>query len=131
MSPLIKGLRPAAQRALVDELIRRDLFRFTCRTFETVVPGETLNRNWHIQAMAHALSQVHSGNTKRLIITVPPRYLKSISASVAFPAFVLGHDPTRRIVCVSYSQELAIKHANDCRAILRSDWYRRIFPEAR
>jgi hypothetical protein len=32
-----------------------------------------------------------------LIITMLPRQLKSISASVAFPAFALGRDPTNRI----------------------------------
>jgi hypothetical protein len=50
-----------------------------------------------------------------------------ITVSVAFPAFVLGHDPTRRIICVSYSGDLARKHSNDFRAILDTDWYRTTF----
>ena len=57
--------------------------------------------------------------------------MKSICASVAFPAFVLGHDPTRRIICVSYSEGLARKHANDFRAVMRSPLYMRLFPGAR
>jgi predicted phage terminase large subunit-like protein len=68
------------------------------------------------------------GDTQRLIITMPPRYLKSICASVAFPAWVLGHDPTQQIICVSYAQDLATKHGNDCRAVMTSDWYGRVFP---
>jgi predicted phage terminase large subunit-like protein len=68
---------------------------------------------------------------KRLIINMPPRSLKSIMASVSFPAFVLGHDPTRRIICVSYSGDLAKKHANDFRAVLESPWYKRLFPATR
>ena len=71
------------------------------------------------------------GEIKRLIITVPPRSLKSICASVAFPAFVLGHDPTRRIIGVSYSEGLARKHANDFRAVMRSPLYQRLFPGTR
>jgi hypothetical protein len=47
------------------------------------------------------------GEIKRLTINMPPRSLKSISASVAFPAFVLGRDPTSRFICVSYSGDLA------------------------
>jgi predicted phage terminase large subunit-like protein len=78
--------------------------------------------------MAHELSMVMRGENRRLIITIPPRHLKSICTSVALPAFILGHDPTRRIICVSYSQELAVKHANDCRTIMNSDWYRQLFP---
>ena len=62
---------------------------------------------------------------------MPPRSLKSIAASVAFPAFVLGHDPTRRIICVSYSGDLAKKHSNDFRAVLEAPWYREVFPSAR
>jgi predicted phage terminase large subunit-like protein len=120
-----------AQRKVVDELIRRDLVAFVRRSFETVAPGETLRLNWHIHAMAHDLEQVRRGKIKRLIITIPPRHLKSITTSVAFPAFLLGHDPSTKIVCVSYSADLAIKHARDCKAVMTSSWYRRIFPEMR
>ena len=49
-------------------------------------------------------------------------------ASVAFPAWCLGHDPSAQILCVSYAQDLADKLSRDCRQILASNWYRRIFP---
>jgi hypothetical protein len=129
--PRAKSLSPAAQRAVVDELLRREFVAFVRRTFETVVPDEELHLNWHIHAMAHVLEQVRRGKIKRLIITVPPRHLKSITASVAFPAFVLGHDPTKKFVCVSYSGDLAVKHAADFRAVINAEWYRRIFPAMR
>lgn len=108
--------------------LKNDLVTFTHRCFQTVVPGETFELNWHIEAICHALERVRRGEVKRLIITMPPRSLKSICASVAFPAFILGHDPSRKIVCVSYSDQLAAKHANDFRAVLRSPWYKRAFP---
>ncbi|MGH3434420.1 MAG: hypothetical protein ACRDQB_16450 [Thermocrispum sp.] len=53
-----------------------------------------------------------------LIIALPPHYVKSICASVAFPAWVLGQDPTRRLICVSYSQDLARKHALDTGTVM-------------
>jgi hypothetical protein len=68
------------------------------------------------------------GKIRRLIINLPPRYLKSPLASVAFPAWCLGHDPAAQILYVSYAQELADKLSRDCRPIAASDWYRRIFP---
>ena len=55
---------------------------------------------------------------RRLIVNVPPRSIKSITAAVAFPAWVLGQDPTRRIICVSYAEELARKLAVDTRTVL-------------
>jgi hypothetical protein len=62
---------------------------------------------------------------------MPPRSLRSIVTSVAFPAFLLGHDPTKRLIAASYGSELAVKHASDFRAILRSDWYQHLFPGTR
>src|SRR5262249_4909805 len=51
--------------------------------------------------------------------------------SVAFPAFILGHDPAKRIICVSYSGDLAKKHSNDFRKIIEAGWYRGLFPQTR
>ena len=116
--------------ALVAAILRRDLFSFIRGTFP-FAPGASFTPNWHLEAIAYALTQVLEGKTRRLIITVPPRSLKSISASVAFPAFILGHDPRRRIICVSYSESLARKHANDTRAVMRSGFYSRLFPASR
>ena len=48
-------------------------------------------------------------------------------ASVAFPAWCLGRNPSAEILCVSYAQELADKLSRDCRRIVASDWYRRVF----
>src|SRR5436190_15837724 len=63
-------------------------------------------------------SQVASGKIRRLIITVPPRNLKSLYASVALPACFLGHSPGQRVVVISYSELLARSHANDFRLLV-------------
>jgi predicted phage terminase large subunit-like protein len=115
----------------LNAVLRQDLVAFVQKTFGTVSPGVPFSPNWHIEAICHELGKVVSGETKRLIISIPPRHLKSICASVALPAWVLGHDPTRRIICVSYAQDLAVKHSNDCRAVMTSDWYGRVFPRTK
>ena len=120
--------RPLADAREVAAIIGSDLYSFVQASFPIVSGGNRFLHNWHIEAIAHELTAVIRGHTRRLIITVPPRSLKSICASVCLPAFVLGHDPSQRIICVSYSEALARKHANDCRALMRSDLYRRIFP---
>ena len=122
---------PHLPASLVAAIIGSDLYAFIRASFPIVSGGRQFLPNWHVEAMSYELSEVMRGRSRRLIITVPPRSLKSICASVALPAFALGHDPTRRIICVSYSEGLARKHANDCRALMRSDLYRRIFPAAR
>jgi hypothetical protein len=115
-------------REVLNAVLRNDFYSFTRAVFPLVSTSGTFLPNWHIEAMAYALDQVRCGAVPRLAINVPPRYLKSILTSVAFPAFLLGHDPTARIICVSYSDQLARSHANDCRAILGSDKYRELFP---
>src|SRR5262249_53236189 len=67
----------------LDAVLRADLYSFVCKTFGTVSPGDRFLQNWHIRAICYELDQVMHGETKRLIITMPPRYLKSICASVA------------------------------------------------
>ncbi|HLN99876.1 MAG TPA: hypothetical protein VK208_15565 [Pyrinomonadaceae bacterium] len=64
----------------------------------------------------------------RLIINVPPRSLKSHAATVAFPAYVLGHYPSAQIITASYGQDLSNKHSMDCRTLMVSEWYRGLFP---
>lgn len=107
--------------------LRQDLMTFIERSFGHLHPQTAFAPNWHIELIAHWLEEVRLGRCRRLIINVPPRSLKSICASVAFVAWVLGHDPTRRVVCASYGQDLAEKLGRDCLALMRSPWYQRIF----
>jgi predicted phage terminase large subunit-like protein len=119
------------ERRLLDVLLRHELVSFIQRTVQTVSPASDYLHNWHVDAMAWHLRQCFDGSIRRLIITVPPRNLKSICASVAFPAWILGQDPARRIICASYANELTSKHARDCRAVMESAWYRSVFPATR
>jgi hypothetical protein len=114
---LLAKLSPTARRRYLDTMLAQDFSTFVMRVFETVSPGDVFLPNWHIDAMTHAAELVIAGKINRLITTVPPRHLKSIIFSVALPAFLLEQDPTKRIICVSYSNELAIKHAIDFRAV--------------
>src|ERR1044071_336398 len=82
---------------------RQDFVRFVRKVFHVLNPSATFHTNWHICASAHVLEQVWLGKIKRLIITVSPRSLKSFVCSVAFPAWVMGHDPTKRLIMASYS----------------------------
>ncbi|HWW46860.1 MAG TPA: phage terminase large subunit [Xanthobacteraceae bacterium] len=112
-------------------LLRRDFGAFLHRCVLTLSPGTVFLPNWHIEAIAWQLQQVQAGQTTRLIINMPPRYLKSLAVSVAFPAFLLGHDPRRRLICISYGNDLSAKHAADFRAVVQAPWYQQAFPQMR
>ena len=129
----IETFTPVEMKAferVMRSALRADFYAFVEKTFQTVCPGQTLWPNWHLQTIGYALERVAAGKIKRLIILVPPRSLKSICASVALPAWFLGNDPTSRIICVSYSADLAAKHARDCRAVMSASWYQGVFPSA-
>src|SRR5271155_147533 len=111
-----------------DALLRRDFAGFAQRAFHLLYPRTEFQMNWHIRVIAARLAAVRDGRIRRLLVNLPPRHLKSLLASVAFPAWILGHDPSAEILCVSYAQELADKWSRDCRRIVASPWYRRIFP---
>jgi predicted phage terminase large subunit-like protein len=117
-----------SDHALLRAILRDDLGTFIVKVFQTVAPGDAYRHNWHVDAIAYELRQVRSGSNKRLLITQPPRSLKSISTSVAFVAWCLGHNPSMRFACVSYSHELAGTLARQFRMVVNSDWFLELFP---
>ena len=110
-----------------EALLRQDFSTFAARCFHDLNPQTELAINWHLEVIAAKLTAVREGKIQRLIINLPPRHLKSSMASIAFPAWCLGHDPSAQILSVSYAQDLADKLARDCRSIMMSPWYRQIF----
>jgi predicted phage terminase large subunit-like protein len=119
------------EHLLVQALLRQDFPSFVAKAFATIDPGTVYRDNWHIRHIGHKLRQVERGECRRLVINIPPRHLKSICVTVAYSAWVLGHDPSRKVMCVSYSRELTRKHAMDFRTIIEAPWYRELFPAFR
>jgi predicted phage terminase large subunit-like protein len=108
-------------------LVRNDFALFAERCFCDLNPQAELALNWHLEVIAAKLAAVREGRIRRLIINLPPRHLKSLMGSIAFPAWCSGQNPSAQILCVSYAQDLADKLARDCRSIMMSRWYRSIF----
>jgi hypothetical protein len=108
-------------------ILQRDFYSFMLLCFYHLHSHTTFLSAPHIEVLVSKLEQCRLGMIKRLIITLPPRSLKSLCASVAFPAWYLGHHPWAQIIGVSYGQYLAEKFARDCRSVMTSDWYQRIF----
>jgi predicted phage terminase large subunit-like protein len=119
------------ERQFHDAILRTHFESFLRRCFMTLNPGLPYLPNWHIAAIAYQLERVRRGEITRLIINLPPRHLKSLTVSVAFPAFLLGLEPWHRIFAISYGNELSSKHASDFRSIVESPWYQRAFHNMR
>lgn len=115
----------------IRALQRRSLSHFAAACFRELNRGTSLEPNWHHLLIASKLEACLRGECRRLIINLPPRHLKSLFASVALPAYGLGLDPSVEIVSVSYAQELAEAISRDCRQVMGSHWYRKLFPKTR
>jgi hypothetical protein len=109
------------------ELLRHDLCAFIHRSFLQLNASTQFLPNWHIELLAAKLEEVRRGTCKRLIINVPPRHIKSHATSIAFPAWLLGHDPSKKVLVVTYAQDFSDKLARDSRELMRSPFYQALF----
>ena len=84
-------------------LLRAEFAVSVRHTFHETQPADSFAPGWHFEVIAPKLAAVRAGYIRRLIINMPPRHLKSHLASVAFPAWCLGHEPGPQLLCVSRS----------------------------
>ena len=81
----------------------------------------------HIRILADKLEKVERGEIKRLIVTMPPRHCKSLLCSQLFPAWYLGRNASKQIICATYSDELSRDFGRKVRNILNTQEYQAIF----
>jgi predicted phage terminase large subunit-like protein len=108
-------------------LLRHDLSAFIHRSFLELNPQTQFHSNWHIEVVASKLEDVRHGRCRRLIVNVPPRHLKSHAISVVFPAWLLGHEPSKQILSVTYAQDLSETLARGSRSLMGSAFYQALF----
>jgi predicted phage terminase large subunit-like protein len=119
-------------REAANAVLQISFGAFCYKAFEVLHPAERLIPNWHIDAICYAIEQmVRDQGPKMLTVNLPPRSLKSHIISVCLPAWLLGRNPSAKIVCASYSQDLANKFSRDCRALMESRCYHGVFPRTR
>jgi predicted phage terminase large subunit-like protein len=112
----------------VEAALRSDFYSFLLRAFVDRNGAQDFVPGWHIEVLAAKLARLREGRALRLAVTIPPRQLKSLAASIALPAWLLGHDPKLAIVNATYAQDLSDVFARDCRALMAAGWYRSLFP---
>jgi phage terminase large subunit-like protein len=101
---------------------------FFRKVLKELNPGQTINRAPFIDLLGHKLVALHNGDFYRLNINLPPAHGKTTLCSKAFAAWVLGHDPSMKVMVITGSESLCKEIASDVRQILRSKWFRDVFP---
>ena len=102
---------------------RETLLSFTRSTLPTFTPAP-----FH-EVYYDQLTQFAYGHIKKLMITMPPQHGKSEGATRRLPAFILGHQPDKRIAIVSYNAIKARKFNRELQRIIDDDTYHRLFPQ--
>lgn len=95
----------------------------TGRLFELAQPIARLS---HHRIIIQELTKVLRGETKRLIINVPPRYGKT-ELMIHFIAWAMANYPDSNFLYVSYSHTLAKKQTQTIKEIIELPLYKTLF----
>lgn len=106
--------------------IRTDLLEFTRYMFKRRKGAEFKVAPHHV-AVCHALERVVIGQSKRLIINIPPRSGKTEIAVKNFLAWCMGNFPDCEFIHASYSKRLATTNTWEARAIMQHEAFAEIF----
>jgi len=121
------SIDPARELAIQLEA-QEDLYFFSRYMFKERRKYKWLH-NWHHRVICDELMKVFQGETKRLIINVPPRYSKTELAVINFMAWCFGKVPDSEFIHVSYSATLAANNAFQTRNLVQEAAYKRVFPD--
>lgn len=117
------NLRLQKLEKLKDQEVCKERFiKFVKRVWPTFVDGR------HHVRMAAAFERVARGETKRLIINMPPRHTKSEFASYLLPAWFLGKFPNKKVIQTAHTAELSVGFGRKVRNLVDQDVYKDIFP---
>jgi len=98
---------------------------FIKAAWHVVEPGRPFSDGWHIDAVCEHLEAVTSGDISRLLINIPPGFMKSLTTNVLWPAWEWGpqNKAWHRYVSGSYSETLTVRDNRRTRLLIRDPWY--------
>src|SRR5215472_13364998 len=117
-------LRPSLIHDIDQERAARRLREFVRQAWSVVEPSTAFVPGWHLEAICEHLEAVTSGQIRRLLISMPPRHMKSLAVAVFWPCWEWITHPERRWLFCSYAAGLAIRDSLKCRRLVESPWYR-------
>ena len=123
VSATVRSLLTTHSHWLDQEIAERSLQDFIRQHWLEMGERFTYKDNWHIEKVCDHLKAVTDGDLKRLIINIPPRHMKSLSVSVAWPAWTWIHKPGTRFMYSSYSADLSMRDSLKCRMLIASPRY--------
>jgi hypothetical protein len=118
---------PSLLQDLNRELATRHLKEFIRQAWPVVEPATPFVPGWHVDAICEHLEAISHGQIRNLLITIPPRHMKSLAVSVFWPCWEWIRWPQRRWLFSSYAESLSIRDSVRCRRLIQSPWYQSHF----
>ena len=123
-------------RDIKREVLKENYFEFFKWCFEILHPGTKYSDNFHVKYLCdllqeeaeRILNQVEKD--KDLLINIPPRTSKSLIFSVCFLPWVWIKNPSRKFICISNDDQLALMSAKLSRDIIASKEYEELFGDS-
>lgn len=115
----------------IDDLIpfaRADFGVFVALVFPVLHGGKNMVPASYVNLIVEALMRTTTGGRRRLIFNLPPGYMKSTLITVLYTAWRLGVNPSEKIICISYGDDLSHELSRKTRQVMQSPVYRKIFP---
>jgi hypothetical protein len=112
--------------ALLKRVLRSDYSVFArkaLRELEAVKLGDEP----YVDYLAHEFALFARGETRRVVVNLPPGHLKTSLGSVCLSAWLLGHEPSLKIIIVTHAEHLSKSIARKIRSIVQAGWYRAVF----
>jgi predicted phage terminase large subunit-like protein len=106
------------------ELATRHLREFVRQAWQVLEPTTVFVPGWHLDAICEHLEAITFGQIRNLLITVPPRHMKSLTVSIFWLCWEWIRWPERRWLFSSYAETLSIRDSVQCRRLIQSPWYR-------
>lgn len=114
---------------VINALCHERLYPFVRMMFEATEGEGTYSESKVVRAMCAAIEHAILGPHNRVLITLPPRQLKSFVTSICLPAWLMGRDPTKKVIVASYARDLADELSWTFRRVINSDAFSEVFPD--
>lgn len=137
----IRAEKARREAARARERLARDVERirerseslsgFIREAWHVLEPSQPYVHGWHIDVLCDHLEAVTDGLITRLLINIPPGTMKSLVASVFWPAWEWGPRglPSMRYLTTSYTEKYVKRDSRRMRDLVASEWYRSLWPE--
>lgn len=120
------------RRRIADDAERikercKSLIGFVREGWHILEPANKFVDGWALEAVCEHFEAITYGDINRLLVNVPPGFMKSLLANVFWPAWEWTTFPHLRYISFSYASALTYRDNGRFRDLLVSPWYQQVF----